>query len=208
MRIAVDLRVLELLCSRLCHELVSPVGAINNGVELLGEEAPDFVKDAVALIGESARRAGKRLQFYRFAYGSSASGASVGADPSELVSGVLEGGKVSCEWPAEARTLPLDWQKLACNLVIVASEVLPRGGTVTVRPQTAGKSGIDVAAAGQTLSVSPELRAALSSTVAVDDLTSRTVQAYFTARIAEQIGARLTIAAPAAGQVVFSAVAG
>jgi histidine phosphotransferase ChpT len=208
MRIAVDLRVLELLCARLCHELVSPVGAINNGVELLGEEDSDFVKDAVALIGESARRAGKRLQFYRFAYGSSTGGSTAGPDPRELVGGVLEGGKVKCEWPAEARTLPLDWQKLACNLVMVASEVLPRGGTVTIRPLTAGASGIDVAAAGPTLTVSPELRAALTAAVAVDDLTSRTVQAYFTARIAEQIGAKLSIAAPAAGQVVFSAVAG
>ncbi len=77
---AVEFRVLELLNARLCHELVSPVGAINNGVELLGEDDPDFVRDAIALIGQSARKAGQRLQFYRFAYGTSVS-ASGGISP-------------------------------------------------------------------------------------------------------------------------------
>jgi hypothetical protein len=65
----IELRVLELLCARFCHEMVSPVGAIGNGVELLDEDDPDFVREAIALIGQSARTASRRLQFYRFAYG-------------------------------------------------------------------------------------------------------------------------------------------
>src|SRR5580658_5829839 len=80
MGVMIELRVLELLSARLCHELVSPVGAINNGVELLAEEDPDFVRDAIELIGQSARTASRRLQFYRFAYGTSAS--ATGAPPS------------------------------------------------------------------------------------------------------------------------------
>jgi len=63
-----EFRVFELLASRLCHDLISPVGAINNGVELMGEKDADFAKDAAALIAQSARRAGHRLQFYRFAF--------------------------------------------------------------------------------------------------------------------------------------------
>jgi hypothetical protein len=74
MNVTVDLRVLELLSSRLCHELISPVGAINNGIELMGEDDPDFVKDATKLIASSARTAGNRLNFYRFAYGSGRAG--------------------------------------------------------------------------------------------------------------------------------------
>jgi histidine phosphotransferase ChpT len=212
MRVAVDMRVLELLTARLCHELVSPIGAINNGVELLGEEDTDFVRDAVELIGQSARRAGKRLQFYRFAYGSAAGGgttaSSSGLDTRELIAGLLEGGKVTCDWPVEAQTLPPDWQKLSCNVVVLASEALPRGGTVAVRPLKAGASGVEVVAAGETVNISPELRTALSPNAAVDELSSRTVQAYFSARLAERIGARLAVSAPSAGQVVFSAVAG
>src|SRR6185312_8882141 len=80
MSLQIDLRILELLCARLCHELVSPVGAINNGVELLGEEDPDFVRDAIALIGQSGRKAGQRLQFYRFAYGTAATAGGGAAD--------------------------------------------------------------------------------------------------------------------------------
>jgi histidine phosphotransferase ChpT len=209
MRVVVDLRVLELLSARLCHELVSPIGAINNGVEILAEEDPDFVKDAVELIGQSARRAGKRLQFYRFAYGSAASaGGSAAFDPGELVVGLLEGSKVSCDWTAEARTLPPDWQKLSCNIVVLANEVLPRGGSLAVRPLKAGASGVEVAAAGETVNVTPELRAALLPNAPVDDLTSRTVQAYFTARLAEQIGARISVTAASTGQVTFTAIAG
>src|SRR5207245_2568923 len=74
---AVDLRVLELLTARLCHELSGPIAAINNGIELLAEADWDpgsspgtsFVRDAIALVDEAAHRAGSRLQFYRFAYG-------------------------------------------------------------------------------------------------------------------------------------------
>jgi len=209
MRVVVDLRVLELLSARLCHELVSPVGAINNGVEILGEEDPEFVKDAVDLIGQSARRAGKRLQFYRFAYGSSSVAAGSGApDPAELVNGLLEGGKATCDWTAEARTLPPDWQKLACNIIVLASDVLPRGGAVSVRPLTAGASGVEVTAAGETVNVTPELRAALLPGAPVDDLTSRTIHAYFTARVAEQIGAKISVTGASAGQVTFTAIAG
>ena len=63
MIVMVDLRVLELLNSRLCHELISPVGAINNGIELMEEDDPDFVKDAMKLVANSARTAGNRLTF-------------------------------------------------------------------------------------------------------------------------------------------------
>jgi histidine phosphotransferase ChpT len=208
MSLQVDFRVLELLCARLCHELVSPVGAINNGVDLLGEDDPDFVKDAIALIGQSGRKAGQRLQFYRFAYGTAASASGGTPDGRALALGLLEGGKISCDWPAEATTLPVDWQKLACNMLVLAAEALPRGGKVLVRPLRAGVSGIEVAAEGDTINLTPEVRAALDEATMADSLTSRTVQAYFTARLAAALGARFLVALPESGRVVLSAVAG
>src|ERR1700731_61135 len=87
---AVDLRVLELLAARLCHELIGPVAAIGNGAELLADEEPDFVKDAVALVGESARKANRRLQFYRFAYGFTG-GELAGLPPDRLARIFFEG---------------------------------------------------------------------------------------------------------------------
>src|SRR5471032_1927521 len=117
----IDLKVLSLLSARLCHELISPIGAIANGVELLGEDDAEFVRDATALIAQSARKAGQRLQFYRFAYGSTATGGAAGPDPRELIDGLLEGGKVSCVWRAEAPSLPAEWQKLACNMAVLVA---------------------------------------------------------------------------------------
>lgn len=212
MSLHLPFRVLELLCARLCHELVSPIGAISNGVEILGEEDPDFVKDAIGLIGQSARQAGQRLQFYRFAYGTSAATAGAAPSPSgrDLAAGLLEGGRVRCEWPAEANTLPADWQRLACNMIVLAAEALPRGGTVTLRPLRDGRSGIEVLAEGDAVNLPPEMRAALDEEAAVDELTSRTVHAYFTARLAAQMGARITLssALPHAGRAAFVAMVG
>jgi histidine phosphotransferase ChpT len=202
-------RVLELLNARLCHELVSPIGAINNGVELLDDDDPDFFRDAIKLIGQSARKAGQRLQFYRFAYGTAmtSSGAAAGSGR-ELAVGLLEGGKVQCEWSPEAVTLPVDWQRLACNMLVLGAEVLPRGGRVTVRPARQGSSGVDVEAEGEGVNLTPELRAALDAAALVDQLTSRTVHAYFTACLARELGAALALVEVQVQRAVFRAVIG
>jgi histidine phosphotransferase ChpT len=208
MSLTVDFRVLELLCGRLCHELISPIGAINNGVELLGEDDPDFVRDAMALIGQSGRKAGQRLQFYRFAYGASVNaGGSGGAasDGRELALGLLDGGKVACDWSTEAASLPADWQKLACNMLVLAADALPRGGTVTVASPSPDRPRLQVSGAGAAVNFTPEIRAALSADADVSALTSRTIQAYFTARLAAALGTTLTADSGAGDRLVLSA---
>jgi histidine phosphotransferase ChpT len=199
MTVTVELRVLELLSSRLCHELISPVGAINNGIELMGEDDPDFVKDATKLIANSARSAGNRLNFYRFAYGSGRAGSG-----REVTLGLLEGGKARCEWGEAVSALSVDWQRLACNMVVLAAEALPRGGSIEVAA-SAGKPGLSVKATGDTINLMPEMRAAVDGSVAVADLTARSVHAYYTARLAEALAAKLSLAEPQPGSVVFAA---
>lgn len=205
MSVTVEFRILELLSARLCHELVSPVGAINNGVELLGEDDPDFVRDAIELIGQSARKAGQRLQFYRFAYGTTVGASGAPTNGRELAQGLLEGGKVRCDWAAEAATLPVDWQRLACNMLVLAADILPRGGNALVRRC---EGGIEVAVEGEAVNLSTETRAALDPATPVEQLSSRTVHAYFTARLASQIGATLTIAETDPARAVIRAAAG
>jgi len=78
----IDMRVFALLCARLCHELSGPIGAANNGTESLADEDLDFAHEAVELISASVRQAAGRLQFYRFAYGFSGSGAAAGIERS------------------------------------------------------------------------------------------------------------------------------
>ncbi len=203
MSLSVDFRVLELLCGRLCHELVGPVSAVNNGVELVDEDDPDFVKEAMSLIGQSARKAGQRLQFYRFAYGTSGSGNNAGVDGGELAAALLEGGKVRCEWGSEIAALAPPWQRLACNMLVLAAEALPRGGTVRVRAEG---SGLAVTAEGDPVAIGEEVRAALDAAMAVDALTPRTIHAYYTASLARQLGARLAAGPADAGRGVFTAV--
>ena len=207
MAVAVDFRVLELLCGRLCHDLISPVGAINNGIELLDEDDPDFVKEAMALIGQSAKKAGQRLQFYRFAYGTAGTGASgaTNVDARECAMALLEGGKVRCDWEGAVSALPLPWQRLACNLVMLAAEVLPRGGTVAVRAPTSKEPSLEITAEGDSLNLSDEQRTALAAAASPDALTPRNVHAFYTNRLAQQIGAELGITVAAPGKAVLTA---
>jgi len=207
MSATIEFRVLELLNARLCHELVSPIGAINNGVELLDDDDPDFVRDAIKLIGQSARKAGQRLQFYRFAYGTTTNSSGSAGSGQDLAVGLLEGGKVRCDWSADAVTLPSDWQRLACNMLVLAAEALPRGGTVLVRPLRQGASGIEVAAEGDAVNLTSELRAALDPAASVEQLTSRTVHGFFTARLARQLGVSLVIAEARPQRALFRAAA-
>lgn len=186
---AIDLRVVELLAARLCHDLIGPVSAISNGVELLADEDPEFVRDAVALVGDSARQASKRLQFYRFAYGFSGGGLA-GPAPGQLAAEFFEGTAIECDYPAEARALALEPQQLACAMLALAGEGLPRGGRLVL---TAGASGPEIAATGQGPGPSPEIRAALTLTVPTGELTSRTVGGYFAGLLAEALGCRLIV---------------
>jgi histidine phosphotransferase ChpT len=202
MDVLVDLRALELLNSRLCHELISPVGAINNGVELMEEEDPDFVKEAMKLVASSAKTAGRRLNFYRFAYGSGR-----GSSGSEAAMGLLEGSKVKGEWDSATTGLPIDWQRLACNMVVIAAEILPRGGTVKIMPGPGG-TGVVVSATGDSLNLTEEVRAALGPSASIEALGARSIHAYYTAKVAEALSARIEIDDRQQSVVTFKTVGG
>jgi histidine phosphotransferase ChpT len=192
---SIDLRVVELIAARLCHDLIGPVSAIGNGVELMADEDPEFVGDAVALVGDSARKASRVLQFYRFAFGFSGSGMA-GPAPHLLAADLFEGTAIECDYRAEARELPLDQQKLACTMLALAGEGLPRGGRLVV---SAGAIGPEVEATGAGSGPSPEVRAALSLATPAAGLTSRTVGGYFAGLLAETFGWRLVVAAQPGG---------
>jgi histidine phosphotransferase ChpT len=190
-----DLRLLELLTARLCHDLIGPIAAISNGVELLVDEPvlagghadQDFVHDAIALVGDSASRAATRLQFYRFAYGFGGE-SMVGSPPNELASRFFERTRITCDYGESIRALPLDWQRLACNLLLTGAEVLSRGGSLVL---AVAPDGLDLEATGEFTALSPETSAALLLALPVAALTSRSVQAYFTGLLAETLGCRL-----------------
>jgi histidine phosphotransferase ChpT len=184
---AIDLRVVELLAAHLCHDLIGPLAAVGNGAELLADEDADFARDAIALVGESARKANRRLQFYRFAYGYSG-GSVAGPPPRWLAAELFADGSISCDYPAEVQALPTGQQKLACNLLAVAAEALPRGGRLVLG---ASAIGPELVAVGEGSRLSPETRAALSLAMPAAELTSRLVGAYFAGLVAADLACRI-----------------
>ncbi|HVH82641.1 MAG TPA: histidine phosphotransferase family protein [Stellaceae bacterium] len=185
MALTIDMRVAELLMARLCHDFAGPIAAIGNGAELLDDDDPGFVKQAAALIGDSAETAAKRLQFFRFVFGFNA-GAMAGPAPHTLASEYLRGA-IACEYPETAKQLEVPLQRLACALLLVASEALPRGGKLTV---TAGPT---ITAAGEGTGPSAEARDALTLTAPVEALSSRTIGAYFAGLLARGLGRRVNV---------------
>jgi len=183
----IDLRVIELLAAHLCHDLIGPVAAVANGAELLADEDAEFARDAIALVGDSARKANRRLQFYRFAYGFSG-GVVTGPAPHRLAADFFEESPTSCDYTAAAQTLSIPQQKLACNMLAVAAEPLARGGRLILGATAIGPELDAVSVTGR---LSPEIGAALAVAVPVAELTSRTVGAYFTGALAAQLGCRI-----------------
>jgi len=124
-----------LLCSRVCHDVISPVGAIVNGLEVLEDEKEQGMRDiALDLIKKSARAASARLQFCRLAFGAAGSaGASIDTGDAEGVTrSLIVNEKISLEWLAARQLLPKNKVKLLLNLCLIAAATVPRGGKISV----------------------------------------------------------------------------
>jgi len=204
----IDPRIIELLSSHLCHELISPVTAVNHGLELAAEGDAALTAEAMGLVRQSAAEASRKLQFYRLAYGQAAAFDSAHgfAQARELAQGLLEGGKIAFAW-AEQAAAPVDKQaaKLLLNMIALARDVLPRGGTVNV--VLAGRAPIraEVAAVGAGARLAPEARAAMADDADVAQLTPRTVQAFLVAWLARRADAGLEVESGGSDRVTFKA---
>lgn len=201
-----DIDIAALLVSRLCHDLVSPVGAVVNGLEVLEDENDAAMRaDALRLVATSAEQASARLQFARLAFGAAGSaGAELDlAEVGRIILGLLNGGRVELVWKLESVNWPKDWAKLLMNSVLLIIDCLPRGGNVTVeRPQAGGEPRFCVTGRGPMVRLLPETERALAGETAAG-LDARSIQPYLTARLAQHVGARLS-AVTAAGEIRLS----
>ena len=130
-----SLDLAALLASRVCHDIISPVGAITNGLEVLEEESSEEMRSfAMDLIKKSARQASAKLQFARLAFGAAGSaGAEIDLGDAESVArGYMAGEKANLEWTATRVLMPKNKVKLLLNLVLIATHAVPRGGTIHV----------------------------------------------------------------------------
>jgi histidine phosphotransferase ChpT len=201
-----DLDFAALLVSRVCHDLVSPVGAVVNGLEVLEDETDTAMRaDALRLVAQSAESAAARLQFARIAYGAAG---SVGAEldlteVSRVMVGLLHGGKVELDWQPQPINWPKDWAKLLMNCVLVAADCLPRGGRVQVEIPDGQEPQFVVRAKGTISRISAETERALMGEPAVA-LDGRTIQPFLTHQLAKGLNAGLHVTT-GEGEVRFSA---
>lgn len=205
----VDIRVIGLLSSHLCHELVNPLGAVNNGIELLMDVGDEMRDEALELIDSSGQRTAKRLQFYRMAYGMA--GVTALADLAqvrELTNDMLGEGRISLEWPDETRNPELrnGWGRILMNLAAAAAETLPRGGVLICGlDDAAGGIRLYVEAKGQPARIDEATRPVFFGEIAVDDLTPRNVHSYFTKKLVSDLGGQLDAAENGEESVRFEA---
>src|SRR5215470_2759547 len=137
------LELAALLCSRVCHDLISPVGAIVNGLEVLDDDPKPEDRDfALELIRKSAKTASARLQFCRLAFGAAgSSGAQIDlGDAQAMARGHIEDGKCTITWNLPRLLLPKNRVKLLLNMLVIAQQTIPRGGTLTVDPIGEGET--------------------------------------------------------------------
>lgn len=202
-----DLDFAALLVSRVCHDLVSPVGAVVNGLEVLEDETDLAMRaDALRLVAASAEQAAARLQFARIAFGAAGSaGAELDmAEVGRIMMGLLKGGKVELVWEALSVNWPKDWAKLLMNTVLAAADCLPRGGRVTVETTDKGLApSFRITAAGTIVRLMPESESALLGEPA-GMLDGRSIQPYLTYQLAKTLNAGLSVTT-APGEVRFAA---
>jgi histidine phosphotransferase ChpT len=192
---ALDLAAL--LCSRVCHDLISPVGAIVNGLEVLDDSKnADDREFALNLIRKSARNASAKLQFCRLAFGAAGSaGAQIDTgDAENMTRGFLEDEKTKVAWNLPRTLQPKNRVKLLLNMLIIAQQTIPRGGTLTVDAQGQGDAaGFRIRAAGLNArlpqNISDQLAGAHQG--AID---AHAVQPYYTRLLAQASGLRASLA--------------
>jgi histidine phosphotransferase ChpT len=193
---ALDLAAL--LCSRVCHDLISPVGAIVNGLEVLAEEKDEETKKfALDLIKKSATKASAKLQFCRIAFGAAGSaGAQIDTGDAEKISrGLLEDDKTRLAWNLPRALVPKNCVKLLLNMLLIAGHTIPRGGQLTVDTIGAGDHlGFKISATGPNAKVPPNVPPLLSGEAGPEGLDAHRIQPFYAGLLAEACGVKAAMA--------------
>jgi len=192
---ALDLAAL--LCSRVCHDLISPVGAIVNGLEVLDEDKDEETKVfALDLIKKSAQQASAKLQFCRLAFGAAGSaGAQIDLGDAEKVArGLLADDKTTIVWNLPRELLPKNRVKLLLNMLLIAVGTIPRGGTLTVGAAEDGNKGFKIAASGLNARLAEATSGLLVGSPALP-VDAHAIQPLYTGILARDCGLAITAAA-------------
>ena len=188
----------SLLCSRLCHDLLSPVGALSNGLELLAEEKdPEMRKRCFELLEQSAKASADKLKVFRLAFGAAGGfGDSVSVNEARALVDALVGAnaRVSVNWMFGVDALPKPAVKTLLNLALIGLDALVRGGTLDIGAEMRdGTTEIVVRAAGQRIAFDPAIGQALEGTLPAGELASRTAPAAMVQQLAASVGGGIQV---------------
>src|SRR5262247_2416332 len=193
-----SLDLAALLCSRVCHDLISPTGAIVNGLEVLEEGGDAETKTfAMDLIKKSARTASAKLQFCRIAFGAAGSaGARIDLGDAEKVTrGFMEDDKTKITWNLPRALLAKNRVKLLLNMLIIAGQAIPRGGAITVDPIGAGDTlSFKVSAAGTNAKIPPAVPPLLTGELSGETVDAHRIQPFYAGLLAKDCGVKATVA--------------
>lgn len=190
---AYALDLASLLCSRLCHDMLSPVGALSNGLELLVEEKdPEMRQRCFELLEQSAKASADKLKFFRLAFGAAGGfGDSVPVNEARALIDALAGsnGRVAVNWMFGVDALAKPAVKTLLNLALIGLDALVRGGTLDIGAEVNGGAiEIVVRAAGQRVAFDPAVGQALEGTLPMSELSSKTAPAAMVQQLAASVG--------------------
>lgn len=178
-------RIAELLCSKICHDLISPVGAINNGMELLTDTSFDMQDDALSLIGASSRQAAQSLEYFRLAFGGWGGGDEAMTEFGllrKMIAGHAMDNKLELTWrqkPEDSDRLLKSVGKLVLGLVLIATECARRTAALEIDlSNSSDRLQLFIKVTGDRCALHPETRNGFDQNLCVDDISVRNVVAY------------------------------
>ena len=202
------LELAALLCSRVCHDLISPVGAIANGLEVMEEDKDEETsKFAMELIKKSAKTASAKLQFCRIAFGAAGSaGAQIDTGDAEKVTrGLMEDDKTKIAWNLPRVLLAKNRVKLLLNMMLLAAQAIPRGGQLTVDPVGEGETvGFKVTSTGTNAKVPQAIPPLLAGGSAEHPIDAHAIQPFYTSLLSKNCGLGVAMAAEGEAVVVMA----
>lgn len=203
-------KVMELLASRICHDIISPVGAINNGIELMQELGTDGMDDGLELIAYSAQQSAAKLAAFRLAYGAGGRDPNLKPEEVQKIFGALikAEGKISQTWDPYGNLgpspLPAGYCKILMCAMMLAQEALPKGGYISIRPGMGDNAGHSIIIAeGEGAVIRDNVEAALKQELEPDDLDPRLVHPYAISVLAESYDFNISIKSQAEGRIEF-----
>ncbi len=200
----------SLLCSRLCHDLMSPVGALNNGIELLADETdPEMREKCLELLADSARASANKLKFFRLAFGAAGGfGEEIDTHEAEAALAGLFGPerRIELGWVVSDDKLPKDAVKLLLNLAMLAGDALVRGGRLDIGAERHdGEIELAVRAEGPRILLDPALRETLTSGANGAAIEARAAGAWLAHSLVVDAGGTIQLSDPASEALLIGA---